>query len=376
MQTSTALDEDIKEKIENSTPSDEIVKTINLSQEMDGKEWLKITGAKIWLTDQTKIDDAIITHGMIGSVDAGTIKVGTLDAGKIRVVNLDASAISTGTLTAINIEGVRIKSATITSIGQDFTMIEDNGSITWKRNSDQKEIFKFYTTLINQKEGNVRLEVSDEGSFTIFNKKLNKAFLSFFGATNNMSGTANLDNFYVVGSGHSLNFAPGSFGYSSTASKSPNLNVSSSGFSIGNNDTKVLGSSGGRISISATSTSVTGNLSVTGSKNSLVDTENYGQRLLNAYETPEYYFADYGKSVTGSDGQVKIEIESIFLETIFTNNENYHVMLSPYGEGSIWVEEIKSTYFIVKSDKPEIPFSWNIIAYRKNYEDVRLSQPQ
>ena len=23
-------------------------------------------------------------------------------------------------------------------------------------------------------------------------------------------------------------------------------------------------------------------------------------------------------------------------------------MLSPYGEGSIWVEEIKSTYFIVK----------------------------
>ncbi|HAP5210315.1 TPA: hypothetical protein IUZ20_002123 [Enterococcus faecalis] len=376
MQTSTALDEDIKEKIENSTPSDEIVKTINLSQEMDGKEWLKITGAKIWLTDQTKIDDAIITHGMIGSVDAGTIKVGTLDAGKIRVVNLDASAISTGTLTAINIEGVRIKSATITSIGQDFTMIEDNGSITWKRNSDQKEIFKFYTTLINQKEGNVRLEVSDEGSFTIFNKKLNKAFLSFFGATNNMSGTANLDNFYVVGSGHSLNFAPGSFGYSSTASKSPSLNVSSSGFSIGNNDTKVLGSSGGRISISATSTSVTGNLSVTGSKNSLVDTENYGQRLLNAYETPEYYFADYGKSVTGSDGQVKIEIESIFLETIFTNNENYHVMLSPYGEGSIWVEEIKSTYFIVKSDKPEIPFSWNIIAYRKNYEDVRLNQPQ
>ncbi|HGW6167055.1 TPA: gp58-like family protein [Enterococcus faecalis] len=113
MQTSTALDEDIKEKIENSTPSDEIVKTINLSQEMDGKEWLKITGAKIWLTNQTKIDDAIITHGMIGSVDAGTIKVGTLDAGKIRVVNLDASAISTGTLTAIKITGVAIKSSTI-----------------------------------------------------------------------------------------------------------------------------------------------------------------------------------------------------------------------------------------------------------------------
>ncbi|MBD9846479.1 tail fiber domain-containing protein [Enterococcus faecalis] len=115
MQTSTALDEDIKEKIENSTPSDEIVKTINLSQEMDGKEWLKITGAKIWLTNQTKIDDAIITHSMIGSVDAGTIKVGTLDAGKIRVVNLDANSISSGTLRSINIAGVTIIGSTVTS---------------------------------------------------------------------------------------------------------------------------------------------------------------------------------------------------------------------------------------------------------------------
>ncbi len=34
---------------------------------------------------------------------------------------------------------------------------------------------------------------------------------------------------------------------------------------------------------------------VRGIKNSTVPTEHYGQRLLNAYETPEYYFADYGK---------------------------------------------------------------------------------
>ncbi|EOB1350001.1 gp58-like family protein [Enterococcus faecalis] len=375
MQTSTALDEDIKEKIENSTPSDEIVKTINLSQEMDGKEWLKITGAKIWLTDQTKIDDAIITHGMIGSVDAGTIKVGTLDAGKIRVVNLDASAISTGTLTAVNIEGVKIKSATITSIGQDFTMVEDNGAITWKRNSDGKEIFSFYTTLMNQKEGNVRLDVSDEGSFTIRSKKHGKSFLSFYGATNDMSGLAYLDTFNIIGSKSSLSYKPTGFDYYSFSNKNPRLYSTDTGFYIGNNDVRVL-SNNGSISIRSVSTEISGNLRVTGSKNSLIDTENYGKRLLNAYETPEYYFADYGKSVTGSDGKVKIEIESVFLETIFTNNENYHVMLSPYGEGSIWVEEIKSTYFIVKSEKPETPFSWNIIAYRKNYEDVRLSQPQ
>lgn len=285
-----------------------------------------------------------------------------------------ADRITTGILKAIDIIGVTISGSLISSVGKDFTMEQQNGAITWKRNSDGKEIFKFYTTLINQKEGNVRLDVSDEGSFTIFNKKLNKAFLTFFGATNNMSGSANLDNFYVIGSGHSLNFAPGSFGYSSTASNSPSLNVSSNGFSIGNNDTKVLGSSGGRISISATSTSVTGNLSVTGSKNSLVDTLSYGHRLLNAYETPEYYFADYGKAITDSDGKIKIDIEPIFLETVNTESENYHVMLTPYSKGNIWVEETKEKYFVVKSDPALIEFSWNLVAYRKGYEEVRLTQ--
>ncbi|EFT93916.1 phage tail spike protein [Enterococcus faecalis] len=306
---------------------------------------------------------------------------GTYELAFTKDGSIVADRVNVGTLRAINLISVSISGATIeggviTSRGKDFSLKQDNGAITWTRNSDGKEIFKFYTTLMNQKEGNVRLDISDEGSFTIFNKKLNKAFLTFFGATNNMSGSANLDNFYVIGSGHSLNFAPGSFGYSSTASKSPSLNVSSSGFSIGNNDTKVLGSSGGRISISATSTSVTGNLSVTGSKNSLVETLSYGHRLLNAYETPEYYFADYGKAITDSNGEVRIDIDPIFLETVNTKSENYHVMLSPYSKGIIWVEETKEKYFKVKSEPALLEFSWNLVAYRKGYEDVRLTQQE
>ncbi|HAP3440635.1 TPA: hypothetical protein IUD34_001780 [Enterococcus faecalis] len=351
-----------------------------------------------WLTAaiQQATSDLINSQTEVKYAKTGILAIDKNDSNKIVILNsagigistdggksfenaitangINASAINTGILKAIAIEGVTISGSVITSIGKDFSLKEDNGAITWTRNSDGKEIFKFYTTLINQKEGNVRLDVSDEGSFTIFNKKLNKAFLTFFGATNNMSGSANLDNFYVVGSGHSLNFAPGSFGYSSTASKSPSLNVSSSGFSIGNNDTKVLGSSGGRISISATSTSVTGNLSVTGSKNSLVDTLSYGHRLLNAYETPEYYFADYGKAITDSDGEIKIDIEPIFLETVNTESENYHIMLTPYSKGNIWVEETKEKYFVVKSDPALIEFSWNLVAYRKGYEEVRLTQ--
>lgn len=131
MTTSTALEESIKKQIEDSTPKDEIVKTINLSTEMDGKEWLKIKGAKLWLTNETKIDKAIITSAMIGSVDAGTISVGTLDAAKIRVINLDASEITAGTLKAIDIQGVTITGSTIVSDGSNFTITTENGKMIW-----------------------------------------------------------------------------------------------------------------------------------------------------------------------------------------------------------------------------------------------------
>ena len=170
-------------------PIDEIVKTINLSQEMDGKEWLKITGAKIWLTDETRIDDAIIQDAMIGNLSASKLTAGTINASDVNIINLNASNISTGTLKAINIEGVNIKGSKFTSLGDDFIMEHNNGAIVWKRIGDEKEVFKLYTTIMNMNEGNARLEVSDSGSLSVFNKKLNKAYFTFYGTTNNMSGT-------------------------------------------------------------------------------------------------------------------------------------------------------------------------------------------
>ncbi|EME3581997.1 hypothetical protein QL848_002259 [Enterococcus faecium] len=100
MTTSTRMADEIKEKIENATPSEEIIKTINLSDEVDGKEWLKIKGAKLWLTEETKIDNAIITSAMIASVDAGSIRTGTLDASYVKVVNLTGKSLAAGTITA------------------------------------------------------------------------------------------------------------------------------------------------------------------------------------------------------------------------------------------------------------------------------------
>lgn len=132
LQTSTRLSDEIQDKIDNSVPSDEIVKTINLSEEMDGKEWLKITGAKIWLTDKTRIDDAIIQDAMIGNLSASKLTAGTIDASDVNIINLNASNISTGTLTAVDIKGVNISGSTLTTNGDGGGILVADGIIHFR----------------------------------------------------------------------------------------------------------------------------------------------------------------------------------------------------------------------------------------------------
>lgn len=389
MTTSTRLSDEIQEKIDNSVPSDEIVKTINLSEEMDGKEWLKISGAKIWLTEQTRIDDAIIQDAMIGSLSASKITAGKIDASDVNIINLNASNISTGTLKAIALEGVTVKGSTISSVGDNFSMVQKDGAISWVRNTDGKEVFKFYTAVRNLNEGVVSLDVSESGAFSINSKKTNKTFLDF-SASSSMTGYGELDRLSLYGDDNSLTYSPTSFGFETSQGNHPEFSIGTTGFYLGDNNMYLRGSSNS-LTIRATAgttltsnltvsqwvsfkgdASVSGNFSVLGTKNARVVTENYGERLLNAYETPECLFADYGKAITDENGYLKIAIDPIFLETINTESENYHVFVSPYSEANVWVEETNKDYFIVRSNKPQVKFSWNLVAYRKNYEAVRL----
>lgn len=117
------------------------------------------------------------------------------------------------------------------------------------------------------------------------------------------------------------------------------------------------------------------NLVATGSKNRLVKTEDYGDRTLNAYETASCFFGDIGESQTDSNGEVIINIDSIFLQTVNTT-EDYHVFISKYGKGDIWVEERNENMFKVKSTLPNIKFSYEIKAKQKNYETERLKEIQ
>ena len=109
---------------------------------------------------------------------------------------------------------------------------------------------------------------------------------------------------------------------------------------------------------------------VGGSKNCTQETENYGLRKINAYETAEYYFGDLGFGII-QNGECLIAIDPIFLECVNTASE-YHVFTQIYNkDGSI--SEIKrfENYFIVYGAE-NTEFSWEVKAKRKGFENSRL----
>lgn len=118
-----------------------------------------------------------------------------------------------------------------------------------------------------------------------------------------------------------------------------------------------------------------GGLRVIGDKNSLVFTENYGSRLLYAYEMDKCYFATQG---TGElkDGICKIELDPIFLETIET--EDFRILLTSKDKFiDLYATDITEKSFTVKSDTiKDGVFFYTLSAIRKGYKNKYLNEVQ
>jgi len=117
--------------------------------------------------------------------------------------------------------------------------------------------------------------------------------------------------------------------------------------------------------------SARGNFTCTGSKSRLVDTADYGQRLLYCYETPSPLFGDVGEGVIASDGVAYVFIDSILSETIAT--AQYQVFLQAYGSGTCFIKERRSAYFIVEGT-PGLQFGWELKAKQSDFTQTRLNQ--
>lgn len=105
-------------------------------------------------------------------------------------------------------------------------------------------------------------------------------------------------------------------------------------------------------------------------KSRLVDTENYGDRLLFCYETPAPMFGDLGSGTLDGDGFAYVSIDDVFAETAHTDY-NYQVFLQKCGPGDLWVAEKHPNYFVVQGT-PNLAFDWEIKAHQVDVENMRL----
>lgn len=109
-----------------------------------------------------------------------------------------------------------------------------------------------------------------------------------------------------------------------------------------------------------------------GTKNRIVDTENYGQRLQYCYEMPSPFFGDIGEAETDENGLCYVQIDDIFGETVL-RNDKYNVFLQKEGCGDLWIEEKTADYFLVKGT-PNLRFSWELKAKQADYTLERLEK--
>lgn len=110
----------------------------------------------------------------------------------------------------------------------------------------------------------------------------------------------------------------------------------------------------------------------TGSKHRVVQTQDYGERLLCCYETPSPMFGDVGSAQTDETGKCIIFVDEKFAQTIDTEYL-YDVFLTKYGLGDCYVSERTPAYFTVEGTK-NLKFAWEIKTIQRDYENLRLEE--
>lgn len=265
-------------------------------------------------------------------------------------------------ITAGEIVGITIRGTTLISEGTDYRTSITNGKITWHSKKTDKDIMELEARdYISADAGIVSYTMNTGGGFMIRNPQGNLVFSTWDNGGNNPwlsfgapSFRYSNDNYITPGDGRSLSLR-------GTAGVSWEMLVGGQIMKLDNAGW-----------VTAPNVRVSKNLQVSGSKNSTVTTEHYGQRLLNAYETPEYYFADYGEAVTDTTGKIRVDIDPIFAETVNLSRYMTHVTPTKLCLCAVTHEDID--HFIIETSEPNILVRWNIVAHRLGFENVRLDK--
>lgn len=90
-----------------------------------------------------------------------------------------------------------------------------------------------------------------------------------------------------------------------------------------------------------------------------------------AYASPT--LSDIGTGKTGSDGTCYVSIDATLVQAASETAE-YVVFLQAEGEGSLYIAEKQSDYFVVRGT-PNLAFAWKIEAAKTGTETVRYAEP-
>jgi phage minor structural protein len=170
------------------------------------------------------------------------------------------------------------------------------------------------------------------------------------------------------------------YGYNSLGAKTITIGNGDVGFincRYENGDNYPASSLGfGNLQIKKSSTEYTNitatGLSCTGTKNRIVNTPDYNERLLYCYETPSPMFGDVGGARIDNTGKCLIFIDEKFSQTIDSEYQ-YDVFLTKYGAGDCYVSERTPSYFVVEGTK-NLKFAWEIKSIQRDYENLRLEE--
>ena len=121
---------------------------------------------------------------------------------------------------------------------------------------------------------------------------------------------------------------------------------------------------------SAGSMHVEGDLTVIGSKNRAVRTDNYGHLALNAMESATAVFSDMGSGIIDETGICEIVFDPRFAETIDSRSE-YIVFITQTGPGAISYTNKTPGVFTVNGTAGT-RFDWIVFAKQKNYANTYL----
>ena len=283
-------------------------------------------------------------------------------------------------ITAGEIVGITIRGTTLISDGADYRTSIANGKMTWYSKKVNKDIMELEARdYVSADAGIVSYTMKTGGGFMIRNPQGNLVFSTWDNGNNRPFLSFGAPNFRYSNASYINDGDGNSLSLNGSAGNSWEFKVAGRTMKFTSDGMLTLpgcffGSwEDGKLARFEQSTvQVYKDFTVRGTKNSTVPTEHYGQRLLNAYETPEYYFADYGEAVTGDDGKVRVDIDPMFAETVNLSRYMTHVTPTELVLCAVTHEDID--HFIIETSKPNVLVRWNLVAHRLGYEDIRLKE--